>query len=126
VETTQTKGRKSHKPAGGTGRKKATQEGIVAEEEEVKGEDPVVAVEDEPEEAEENGEPEPAVENREEIKPPAGARRSGRAKKAKSPPPTEDIEMESEEEVPQPKARALPTKKRRGKAAMKKDVEMEE
>jgi ribonuclease E len=42
VESTQTKGRKSHKPAGTTGRKKAAASGIVADEDDVKGEDPAV------------------------------------------------------------------------------------
>lgn len=46
VESLQTKGRKSHKPPGGTGRKKAVREGTVEKDEEVKGEDPVVPVEE--------------------------------------------------------------------------------
>jgi hypothetical protein len=45
VETTQTKGRKSHKPAGtagGTSKKKAAATGVVADDDAVKGEDPAV------------------------------------------------------------------------------------
>jgi hypothetical protein len=42
VESTQTKGRKSHKAAGSTGRKKAVASGVVADDDDVKGEDPAV------------------------------------------------------------------------------------
>jgi UV DNA damage endonuclease len=44
-ESKETKGRKSHKAAG-TGKKKAVKEGVVAEEEEIKGEDPAVEMDE--------------------------------------------------------------------------------
>lgn len=51
METLETKGRKSAKK--GTGRKKAAKSGVVDEEEEVKGEDPAVSVDEDEGEQEE-------------------------------------------------------------------------
>jgi hypothetical protein len=113
VETKETKGRKSHKPPGGTGRKKATEEGVVRDDDEAKGEDPAVPVEEVPEAQTGGGEVDA------DDAAPDAPRRSGRARKERG---VKENALESEDISESPKV----GKKKKAKKAKAKHMDEDE